>query len=223
MNPGEQLWIFVDEQPLPRHDNIVEDQRRVDFIEASRQGMALGIGMFRVEIAAENLQAFGVHRNREGNRVVRFVGIARPVGIDQHFVRNRRQRRQGSQAAHHGPRFGFADHVKNQIGIVLLADSFGPVIILIGQSMGKAEIVATDIAIIGAGVFRPLLVGLFDHVGPIEQSDHQLGDEFGIAPHLAQRVLRPKLDVAPFEQPAVRRYAAADSCMKCARRRAPRS
>src|SRR5262245_20148377 len=100
--------------------------------------MSLGIGIFGVEITADDLQSPRVHRNSESDGVVRFVWIARPVGIDQNFIRNRRQSRQRAQAAYHGAFLSFADNVQNQVGILLFADSLGAVVILIGQRMGQA-------------------------------------------------------------------------------------
>jgi hypothetical protein len=53
---GEELRIFVDEHALPRDYDVFENQRGIDFIEPRRQGMAFGIRVLRVKIAAKNLQ-----------------------------------------------------------------------------------------------------------------------------------------------------------------------
>ena len=65
---GKQLRIFVDKHALPRHHHIVENQRGVDFVEARGQRLALGIGMFRVKIAADEFSSPCV-----------FIGIANAI------------------------------------------------------------------------------------------------------------------------------------------------
>ena len=85
--------------------------------------MALGIGVLGVKIAADDFQSSRIHRHREGDGIVGFIRLARPVGIHQHFIGDRRQGRQRSQPAHHRAGVGFADNVQNQIRVLLFTRS----------------------------------------------------------------------------------------------------
>jgi hypothetical protein len=86
----KQGRIFIDKDALPRHDDIIENERSVDFVKPCRQRMTFRIGMLRLEVAADDFQSRRVHRNRKSDRIIDFLRFARPIRLYQYFVGNRR-------------------------------------------------------------------------------------------------------------------------------------
>jgi hypothetical protein len=101
--------VAVDEQPVARHLDVVEDHECVLLVEAAREREIEAVVRRRHRIATEELQPRRADGYAEGERIfVRALGQRR-AGIDRDLVGEGRQGRQHPRAAHDDAVLGLAD------------------------------------------------------------------------------------------------------------------
>ena len=118
----DQIDVLVHEHLLPRHEHVVEHDRRVDLVEARGERVVEDArGALRVRPARIDAQARGVHRRHERQRVVlvarherRDVGDEEPVG--QHG-----RRRDALGAAHDDAAVALRRHarIEKRLGLAV--------------------------------------------------------------------------------------------------------
>ncbi len=113
-----QLDVAIDEDPLPWHEDVVEDGQRVALVEAARQRGVVGAGLGRgVWSARVELQPRCADWHREGQRVVFVARLLRDHAADEQLVGQNGAGAELLRAAQDDTAVLFGDHADLDEGI----------------------------------------------------------------------------------------------------------
>ena len=172
-----RLGVAVEQHVVPRDQHVVEDQQRVDFIEAIGERIILDGGAAGEAVAADEFQVRRAQVADEANCVVRQLGVA-PVGdgwLGESLVGVSR----GGfvfRAAHDDAGIGLLDHVQQHVGVLVLR-TLGPVALGIGVGRDMERVLAHHTVHMAADVSGELRVDLVQHVLAVVERPH-LADRF---------------------------------------------
>ena len=187
------VGIAIDEQPLPRHFDVVEIHQRVVFVEARRERVVVERnGMLLVGLARQDAQALGIHRQRAGEGERLLAGLERLQIGDEHFVGHDR-----GGAEHLGAADGDAariliDDPRHQI-LILLAPAFAALGLRIDDHVGEKKIVLRgEIEIVGERL-GALGAVLAEHLDAHALADQRGRQVVRRTPEIAAGLRRPGL------------------------------
>ena len=199
------VQIAIDEQVLPRHEHLVQDEDRVVLVQARGQRIveraAQRRGVQFVGRPADELHAPAVHGNHGEQRHVGAAQRRGAVEADEVVVGERRARGDDLGAAHHDARIGLLLHVHENV-----SDLFGRLVLV--QRRVDQRVVEEQAALLRFPIpaLRVFVVGRVE-LGVGAQRARQAGLVVGRAAHPAVRNARPLGDRIP----------AADEVLRAAR------
>lgn len=175
--PEREQVVAEQEDPVGRHDHVVEEQHRVLLVETPAQvvGVPRG-GQAAQRLPAQHLQARGVHRQREPDHELLGVALGGDaVEVHQNLVRQRRERGQLLGTADDDAVRPLLDHAQRQVGVV---DRAGAAVDLrVAERMGQHQVVLAGEAVVALRVLpeaRPVSLQL---VAVVVKADHDVGHE----------------------------------------------
>jgi hypothetical protein len=150
----------------------------------------------RQRLAAHHAQARRLHRQRTPDHELRLVAHRESRRhVDQHFVRERRHRRDLLRTADHHAVGRFADHAQRQVGVVARAGR--AVDLRVADRVRDAQVVAAAVGVVVRRVVTELRIDLRQGLAVVVQADHHVGHEVGHPRQLAPAVLHPQVRVGP--------------------------
>ena len=140
--PVAEPDVALQEHAIPRHHDLVEHRDRVHLVEARRQRIVTELAARIEALTADESEAGGRHRNREGKGVPARVRRVRARGRGKHhqLVRVGRERGQHPRAAHHEAIASLADDVQRHVRVRLLGLRARAVDLWIHEGMRGAEV-----------------------------------------------------------------------------------
>ena len=149
-----QARLAVHEQPLPRHQHVVEDHDGVHFLEPRGQ-RRIEVALAQiVGIARQQLQPRGGNRDGEGkgegNVLIRALKHGRREDLD--FVRRRTERGEQARAPDDDPGVGLAHDVQRDLVIKPPLPGNGVGLVRVEQRVGQHQIVLAGVVIVVAHV-----------------------------------------------------------------------
>ncbi len=140
------LQVLEDEDPLPRHLDVVEIEHSVVLVEPARQRIVehrwrRGL----VGLARQHGQALGVHRDRERQGVVLIAGLQRLDAGDEDFIGHDAAGRQHLGAAHRNALCILIHHAGGQERILLLRRALGAVGLRVDDDVGEIAVSYTHL------------------------------------------------------------------------------
>ena len=202
----DQVDVPVDEDVFPGHEDVVEDDRRVDLVESGRQRIVEHArGQRRERAPRVEAQPVRVHRHHERDRIGLVTGHERRDVGDEEPVGHRRRGRDRVRAADHDPGRGLAHDSRMQERLRMAMGGSRPVDLRRHDRVRHVEVLVARARVEEPHVVAIARAAAVEEVAPGRKRGENARDVIGRAPHETERRLGPEPMDAPPGAEVVRR------------------
>ena len=132
--------LTVEEHPLVRHEDVVEDEKAFGHVRAVADGEVAGVFTSRSVRRVDDREPFGIRGHRARNGVVLFARLHALRGQHHLLVHERRARDVHLRSRDHDAVPLTVDHVDVEVRVVLLGRAASPVTLRVGDRLRAPDI-----------------------------------------------------------------------------------